>query len=425
MRKQTKNKIWQALATGCLGFLLLQQTAYAGAGGGKQQADGPTCDMSSFMVLGDSIAFGYMAGYTGVDGQPLSQVSPELVPHAWPKLVANQAEVAMYLTFDPLPPDNLSVPGYTLSDMSSTYADLLAKNPLTEYVMGYYAASYGEHSSPLDFLLAEDPSTVAVMIGNNDILGAAIYANTALKTPIPFFEQMYNNLVVSLVADADRAVVTATIPDVSAIPFLVSMSSVAEIFPGGEIPAGIAVNEDGTGYTIQSTDYITLAGIQNLQDNELPLIKCPSSLTPSYACVGDILTQDELEEISAHTKAFNTAIRDIADQYANVAVMPFDNLFNNLAKHGRVIQGKKYTLEYDGGIISKDGIHPTKLGHGILANEMIRTLNSNFAADIPKLVLNTLAAEEELADGAITPPASFDSRAFEHARQIFQGTNSE
>lgn len=417
MKEQNRNKIWRRLAAIMLGLFLLQQTAYAETGRNDKTADGPTCDMSSFMVLGDSIAFGYMAGYTD------NEVNPELVAYAWPKLVADQADVSMDLTFYAPYPDNLSVPGYALNDITRPYAELVLENPVTAYVMGNYAATYGGDSSPLDFLLAENPSTVAVMIGNNDILGAAIRANIVLKTPVDDFENMYSELVEDLAADQNRAVVTATIPDVAAIPFLVP---VTEIFPRG-IPADIALSEDGTPYILQQSDSITLAGLGKLTHG-IPMIKCPGSGAasyPSFTCVGDILTQDELEEISAHTQAFNTVIREIADGYANVAVMPFDSLFNTLSRQGIVIQGKRYTLEYDGGLISKDGIHPTKLGHGVLADEMIQTLNSNFGTDIPRLVLNTLAAEEELADGALTPPAAFNNGAFEHAREVFQRSNGE
>ncbi|WP_339133721.1 MAG: SGNH/GDSL hydrolase family protein [Candidatus Electrothrix sp. GW3-4] len=419
MRKATRKTLRRLLTMACLGLLAWQQTACAK--NPDNQLERPTCDMSSFMVLGDSIAFGYMAGYTGADGDPLPQVSPELVVHAWPKLVADQAGVEMGLTFYTNTPDNLSVPGYALNDMTVPYSSLLAANEVTKYVLGGYAAISGEDPSPLQVLLTENPSTAAVMIGNNDILGAAIYANSALKTPVNAFTAMYSNLVAELAAAPDRAVVTATIPDVSAIPFLLSAP---QAFDGEEIPAGIASNEDGTAYAIQESDYITLQGMEKLK-HSLPLIKCPGSATPSLACVGDILTEDELEEISAHTEAFNNAIRAIADHYDNVAIMAFDKLFRQLSRHGIVIQGRKYTLEYDGGLISKDGIHPTKLGHGVIANKIIQTLNSRFGADIPKLVLNTLAAEEELAEGSLPLPASFDSQAFEHARKMFRKNDRE
>lgn len=393
-------------------------------------------NFSSFMVLGDSIPFGYMAGYKRPDGTEIPQVDQALVIHSWPKLVADQAGTELLLPFYAPKPDNLAVPGYTLADMKNNYSVLLAKNSVTQLVMGQYFVTYGD-TTPVNYVLKENPTILAVMIGNNDILGAAIYANIALKTPAVSFEAMYEEMVDKLAADANRTVVVSTIPDVANIPFLVP---VRKIFP--ETITYPAFNEDKTEYKLQSSDFITLTGAKKIQSSTA-LTKCPNTSSPSYQCVGDILTQDEINEISNHTKVFNAAIRRIASQHDNVAVMNFDTLFENLQhgnmavvpskKHfflvnqgnGIIVEGKHYTLAYDGGLISKDGIHPTKLGHGVIANEMIKTLNENFAAGIQPIDLGPIAAEDALANKVFSPsPVSFDSGAFEKSRSIFKRKQS-
>ncbi len=393
-------------------------------------------DMSKFMVLGDSIPFGYMLGYTKSDGTPLPQVSPELVPHSWPKLIANQAQTQMVLPFDAELPDNLSVPGYMLKDMTIKYSALLEIEDIAEatgLVFSKYAANaeYGD-LTPVGYLLKKNPTAVAVMIGNNDVLGAAIYANTVLKTPVASFEAMYENLVAAL-ADAapSRAVVVATIPDVASIAYLVPVATMPH-----QTLSYPAVNyDDGKAYTLLSTDFITLSGVQKMQSSA-QLIKCPGTSAPVLQCSGDILTSDEVAEISGHTKLLNNAIRKAADKRSNVAVMNFDQLFNDLLhgsltvapagkefalfkqKPGIAVDGKRYTLAYGGGLFSKDGIHPSKLGHGVLANEMIRTFNQKFTLSIPLVDLGTIAAADELANPA---PAAADSRALEKSRSLFQG----
>ncbi|MGR0480586.1 MAG: SGNH/GDSL hydrolase family protein [Candidatus Electronema sp. V4] len=390
--------------------------------------------MSSFMVLGDSIPFGYMAGYTKSDGTPLQQAAPELVPHSWPKLVANQAGITMLLPFTSVTPDNLSVPAYMLEDMTKKYSVLRQVEKIaqaTDLVFAGYAANaeYGD-MTPVEYLLKKNPSTVAVMIGNNDVLGAAIYANTILKTPASTFEEKYEQLVAAL-ADAatSRSVVVATIPDVSSIPFLMSVQTMPD-----QTLSYPAVNYGGTDkYQIQSTDFITLSGVQKMQAST-QLIKCPSSSNPAPQCSGDILTNGEVAEISSHTKLFNDAIRKAAGKRGNVAVMSFDRLFSRLLhgtltaapvgkefallkqKPGIAVDGKRYTLAYGGGLFSKDGIHPSKLGHGVLANEMIKTLNQNFSANIPLLDLGPVAAGDELANPT---PAAADSRTLEKSRSLF------
>ncbi len=411
------------------GFMALQSAEAAG----EQLV--PSA-MSHFMVLGDSIPFGYMAGYTNSeDGSALPQVSPQLVPHSWPKLVANQAGSTMLLPFTSTTPDNLAVPGYALGDMTKKYSELKAVERLaqaTDLVFAGYAAEYGD-MSPVEYLLKKNPSAVAVMIGNNDVLGAAIYANTALKTPADVFEQKYEDLVKTL-ADAEntnRAVVVSTIPDVSSIPFLVSVQTMSP-----QPLSYSAINYGGTEkYQIQSTDFITLSGVQKMQTSS-QLIKCPGSSNSAPRCSGDILTSAEVAEISSHTKLLNDAIRKAAGKRNNVAVMNFDQLFNRLRRGtltaaptgksftllkqqpGIVVDGKRYTTAYGGGLFSKDGIHPSKLGHGVLANEMIKTLNQNFSANIPLLDLGPVAAGDELANPVA--PAAADSSAFEKSRSLFQ-----
>ncbi|WP_420208125.1 SGNH/GDSL hydrolase family protein [Candidatus Electronema sp. JC] len=397
--------------------------------------EGLRADMSSFMVLGDSIPFGYMAGYTKSDGTPLPEVAPELVPHSWPKLVADQAGSTMLLPFTSVTPDNLAVPGYALGDMTKKYSELKAVERLaqaTDLVFSGYAANaeYGD-MTPVEYLLKKNPSTVAVMIGNNDVLGAAISANIALKTPVDVFEQKYEDLVKTLAdtENTNRAVVVSTIPDVSSIPFLVSVQTMPPQtlnYP--------AVNDDGSGYQMHSDDFITLSGVQKMQAGT-QLIKCPGSSNPAPQCSGDILTIGEVAEISSHTKLFNDAIRKAAGARSNVAVMSFDRLFSRLRrgtltaapvgkefallkqKPGIAVDGKRYTTAYGGGLFSKDGIHPSKLGHGVLANEMIKTLNQNFSANIPLLDLGPVAAGDELANPVA--PAAADSRTLEKSRSLF------
>lgn len=322
-----------------------------------------------------------------------------------------------------------------LEDMTKKYSVLRQVEKIaqaTDLVFAGYAANteYGD-MTPVEYLLKKNPSTVAVMIGNNDVLGAAIYANTILRTPASVFEEKYEQLVAAL-ADAapSRAVVVATIPDVSSIPFLVSVQTMPD-----QTLSYPAVNYDESQYQINSDDFITLTGVQKMQSQEHPsLVKCPGSSNPAPQCSGDILTSDEVAEISSHTKLFNDAIRKAAGKRNNVAVMSFDRLFSRLLhgtltaapvgkefallkqKPGIAVDGKRYTLAYGGGLFSKDGIHPSKLGHGVLANEMIKTLNQNFSANIPLLDLGPVAAGDELANPT---PAAADSRTLEKSRSLF------
>ena len=62
----------------------------------------------------------------------------------------------------------------------------------------------------------------------------------------------------------------------------------------------------------------------------------------------------------------------------------FHALLARAATTGFVIQGQVYTNAFvKGGMFSLDGIHPTDLSHGIIANALIEAVNAKFGARVP------------------------------------------
>jgi hypothetical protein len=57
---------------------------------------------------------------------------------------------------------------------------------------------------------------------------------------------------------------------------------------------------------------------------------------------------------------------------------------NDVKANGLEIAGFKFTTDYiTGGLFSLDGVHPSSRGHGIVANEFIKAINSKFGTNIP------------------------------------------
>ena len=57
---------------------------------------------------------------------------------------------------------------------------------------------------------------------------------------------------------------------------------------------------------------------------------------------------------------------------------------NEVKAHGLEIAGVKFTTDFiTGGLFSLDGIHPSNRGHGIIANEFIKAINTKFGSNIP------------------------------------------
>ncbi|CUS88967.1 hypothetical protein JGI20_01230, partial [Candidatus Kryptobacter tengchongensis] len=57
---------------------------------------------------------------------------------------------------------------------------------------------------------------------------------------------------------------------------------------------------------------------------------------------------------------------------------------NEVKATGLEIAGVKFTTDFiTGGLFSLDGVHPSSRGHGIIANEFIKAINTKFGSNIP------------------------------------------
>jgi len=106
------------------------------------------------------------------------------------------------------------------------------------------------------------------------------------------------------------------------------------------------------------------------------------------------LTLDS-SEIAKATKAvndFNAAIKSVAAAHGAV-VVDFNAMFNNIAANGITISGVKYTSAYiTGGLFSLDGVHPSNRGAGVMANEIIRVMNSAYRTNVTAVDISKLPA---------------------------------
>ena len=118
----------------------------------------------------------------------------------------------------------------------------------------------------------------------------------------------------------------------------------------------------------------------------------PASVIGVAVPLGDeySLRVDELTKITINLTAINTSIATVAASNANVAHFDAFTTLLTIALGGGYDTGS-FVLAPDfspNGIFSNDGIHPNPRGAAILANEIIKVLNSaesegGFGANIP------------------------------------------
>ncbi|VXB15360.1 G-D-S-L family lipolytic protein [Flavobacterium sp. 9AF] len=106
---------------------------------------------------------------------------------------------------------------------------------------------------------------------------------------------------------------------------------------------------------------------------------------------GDVLIPSEQLAITNATNTFNAKIRDIAAS-KNLAVADMNAILNQLVSGLRADNGTLYTANYFGGgttefkvLFSLDGVHPNARGYAVIANEIIKVINTHYKSKLPLL----------------------------------------
>lgn len=104
-----------------------------------------------------------------------------------------------------------------------------------------------------------------------------------------------------------------------------------------------------------------------------------------------VLTAAEQTKVANATAAFNNSIIAIASA-KNLAVADMNAILNQLINGLRSVDGTIYTANYFSGpvaenkvLFSLDGVHPNARGYAVIANEIIKVINSHYKSNIPYL----------------------------------------
>jgi len=280
------------------------------------------------------------------------------------------------------PYNNLGVPGSVLADLNiatssgnapsgSAFFDIILRNP-----------NLGNTTVVQQAQLLQ-PTFITLWIGNNDVLGYATSGGTspAAPTDATVFGQLYAQLLdVLLATPTNPQIVVANIPDVTAIPFFTTIPGVVvnpetnePVLQDGNVIPLIGVNP--------ATDLVTLQAASALEAG----FGIPQSLGGTGQPLPDavVLDADEIATAQTAVTAFNNTIASLAAD-RNIAVVDINGFFNMIAAGGLELSGQDFTNEFiTGGLFSLDGVHPSDVGHAIVANEFIKVINAKYNATVP------------------------------------------
>ena len=276
---------------------------------------------------------------------------------------------------------SLWTPGYA---SENPYFMRMSANPSTDKV----AAAY----------LDRNPTFFAMMLGMDDVLEFAKKgASVGDMTSIQDFSSQLVPLIDSLMSKGSKGVIS-TVPDVTDLPFFTTIpynglkltaekaASLNQIYN----PIGITFQVGDNPFMIEDPS-IGGFGVRKMMPGECVLLSVPLD---SVKCnqMGSVfplrdefvLTLDEVEQIQARINAYNDLIAQQALTNKLASVDAY-NFYKKL-KGGLMYNGIKMSLTFvSGGTVSLDGIHLTPRGNALLANEFIKSINSNYKSTIPLL----------------------------------------
>ena len=312
--------------------------------------------------------------------------------------------------------NNIGVPGIRVADY--TFAGYASLNP---YAKRFYHNVAGSPMDELQWTVSNlGPTFFTFWLGANDVLGYATAGgqghgadsaaplvgslyNTSDITPTYVFEQIYDSaLRVAISTGASGALIN--IPDITSIPFFTAIPSNGLFltrqkqadslndywrpqFPNISFKIGYNqfIVQDNAGQVRQS-----VPGELILLTTPLTNITCLG--WGSYTAIPEqyVLTTDELQFIRTATARFNDFISKEATRY-HLAYVDMYTYLGNVAA-GIAYNGINYNAEYvTGGAFSLDGVHLTPRGYALIANEIIRTINSYYHSTIPYTDVNKYA----------------------------------
>jgi hypothetical protein len=217
-------------------------------------------------------------------------------------------------------------------------------------------------------------------IGNSDVLAAATsfdQLDASQMTPVEEFAAAFKAIVQRLGA-LGSVVTFANIPDVTRIGFLVDRQDLLK-FLGSDF--GLAEGEH-TSIVVMLLIRLGLDDGSLLQD-------------PNF-----VLDADEVARIQERIATFNRLIAEAAATI-NMPVADIHARFAAVAAVPPVFFGIPLTPRFLGGLFSLDGVHPSNIGHALIANTFIEAINAHFRTNIPSIsetVLNFIFLTDPFVD---------------------------
>ena len=217
-------------------------------------------------------------------------------------------------------------------------------------------------------------------IGSNDALGSVLSFNQLNATQLTSQTDFQNNFqqIVQGLTGWGSKVVFANIPDVTKVAFAMSNQDLITFL--------------GSDYGLPNGSLTTVVAMLLIK---LGIDNGSILQNPDW-----VLDPTEIQTIQTAVQGFNQTIAQDTSQ-AGVAMVDAYTLFNFIVAHPPTFGTTVLTNRVNGGLFSLDAVHPSDIGHAIVANFFIAKANSFYHMNIPfipKAQLNTILQNDPFVD---------------------------
>ena len=323
---------------------------------------------------------------------------------------------------------NLGVPGIRVADITTNgygFNNPLGFNPYFERLLNNSPASYLQYVQ--ERVATIKPTFFSNWLGNNDVLLYASSGGTsAAPTSDAEFKTNYDQITDALTLNNTKGIV-ANIPSVTTTPLFTTISTAAVIAQVNATPItpaqstaiaaalGLPGLPAGTRFALYVRTSNATAPVRLATANDLILlparsvINTPSATSPFPNGIGLeipgapaataallaaaanplanalVLDAAEVATVNSRTTALNAIIKASAER-KGLAFFDANAFLTRVATSGLVVNGVTNTTGFiSGNLFSLDGVHLTPRGYAIIANEMIKTINAKYDANVPQV----------------------------------------
>lgn len=261
-------------------------------------------------------------------------------------------------------------------------------------------------ATQLGAALAMKPTLTTVWLGANDVLKFIFSHGQSPATDTP--QQLATDLtsIVTQLEKSGSKVVVGNLPDILGNP-ATNEPPVPQFFPQTKLAADLqalgvpavaaaqlAAYVSAT-YTKGNGGFLTESGFFSLVSQVKANPAALPNLDPNGPGSGDgtlYLDQTFAAQAIGLNAAYNQAINQVAAS-TGAALADIQATFKGIAASGvPLAPGVTLTLQFGGGILSYDGLHPSNTGYALIANMFIGAADTKFGLTIPPLSNATIGA---------------------------------